>query len=148
MARNRAGVYPYERKGQTLYRTVFRDSAGRQRQKRGFTSPTAAAKYRAEMMVRADRGELRTTRQRFDEWLRGHHAVAAGPRARLSAITVQLVKDFVAEQVEQVEAGDLAPKTVNNSLACLSTCMKEAVALGKLPANPCDHVSHLPERRI
>jgi integrase len=169
MARNRAGVYPYERKGQTLYRAVFRDSAGRQRQKRGFTSPTAAAKYRAEMVVRADRGELRTTRQRFDdwfdEWLRGHHAVSAGTRAdyrrhgekrlkpffghvRLSAITVQLVKDFVAEQVEHVEAGDLAPKTVNNSLACLSTCMKGAVALGKLPSNPCDHVSHLPERHI
>jgi integrase len=169
MARNRAGVYPYERNGKTLYRTVFRDSAGRQRQKRGFTSPTATAKYRAEMMVRADRGELRSTRQKFDdwfdEWLRGHHAVSPGTRAdyrrhgekrlkpffgqsRLSAITVQLVKDFVADQVEQVEAGDLAPKTVNNALTCLSTCVKEAVSLGKIPSNPCDHVAHLPERHI
>jgi integrase len=169
MARNRAGVYPYERYGQTLYRTVFRDSAGRQRQKRGFTSPTAAAKYRAEMMVRADRDELRSTRQKFndwfEEWLRGHHVVSAGTRAdyrrhgekrlkpffghsRLSAITVQMVKDFVADQVEQVEAGDRAPKTVNNALTCLSTCMKEAVALGKIPSNPCDHVSHLPERHV
>ena len=169
MARNRAGVYPYDRGGQTLYRAVFRDSAGRQRQKRGFTSPTAAAKYRAQMMVRADRGELRSTRQSFDEWfdewLRGHHAVSAGTRAdyrrhgekrikpffgqtKLAAISVQLVKDFMADQVEQVEAGALAPKTVNNALTCLSTCLKEAVALGKIPSNPCDHVSHLPERHI
>lgn len=140
--RDYPGVYPYDREGQTLYRALFRNSAGRQRQRRGFTSPSAAAKYRSEMMVRADRGELRATRQRFgdwfDEWLRGHHAVSAGTRAdyrrhgekrlkpffghaRLSAITVRLVKDFVAEQIEHVEAGDLAPETVNNSLACLST---------------------------
>ncbi len=169
MARRYPGVYAYDSGGQTLYRAVFRDSAGRQRQKRGFTSPTAAAKYRADVTSRADRGELRSTRQRFDEWfdawLRGHHAVGPGTRAdyrrhgekrikpffgqiRLSAVDVQLVKDFVADQVEQVEAGLIAPKTVNNALTCLSTCMKEAVALGKIPSNPCDHVPHLPERHI
>lgn len=62
-------------------------------------------------------------------------------RVRLSAINVQTVKAFVADQVEQVEAGALAPKTVNNALTCLSTCMKEAVSLGKIPSDPCDHVS-------
>jgi integrase len=163
------GVYPYAVGEQTFYRALFRDSAGRQRSKRGFTSPTAAAKYRAQMMERADRGELRTTREKFadwfDEWLRGHHGAGAGTRAdyarhgelrlkpffgsmRLSAISAQTVKDFVAEMVERVEAGQLAPKTVNNGLTCLSTCMKEAVALGKIPSNPCDHVPHLPERHI
>ena len=78
------GVYPYRVGNQKRYRAVFRDSAGRQRQKRGFTSPTAAAKYRAKMLERADRGELRTTRQPFgewfDEWLRGHHSAGAGTR--------------------------------------------------------------------
>ena len=69
------GVYPYAvAGGRTLYRTLFRDSDGRPRQKRGFTSPTAAARYRAKMIERADRGELRTTRERFgehfDRWLR------------------------------------------------------------------------------
>jgi hypothetical protein len=35
------GVYPYPvAGGRTLYRTLFRDSDGRLRQKRGFTSPT------------------------------------------------------------------------------------------------------------
>jgi integrase len=163
------GVYAYEADGSTLYRAVFRDSAGRQRQKRGFTSPTAAAKYRAKMMERAERGELRTTRQRFDawfdEWLRDHYRAGAGTRAdyrrhgerrlkpflghmRVSAIDVQTVKNLLAELVEEVEAGELAPKTANNALGCLSTCMKEAVALGKLSSNPCDHVSHLPERHL
>jgi hypothetical protein len=74
------GVYPYPvAGGRTLYRTLFRDSDGRPRQKRGFTSPTAAARYRAKMIERADRGELRATRERFgehfDRWLRGHHSI-------------------------------------------------------------------------
>jgi integrase len=164
------GVYPYALgDGRTLYRAVFRDSAGRLRQKRGFTSPTAASKHRAKMVERADRGELRMTREafgeHFDQWLRGHHSIGKGSRAdyrghgerrlkpyfgamRLSAIGVQTVRDFVSEMVEQVEAGSLAPKTVNNALSCLSTCLKDAVALGKIPSNPCDHVAHLPDRHI
>src|ERR1035437_5862037 len=67
---------------------------------------------------------------------------------RLSASGVQTVRDFVSEMVEQVEAGSLAPKTVNNALSCLSTCLKDAVALGKIPSNPCDHVAPLPDRHI
>jgi integrase len=163
------GVYPYRVGEQTLYRCAFRDSAGRQRNKRGFTSPTAAAKYRSRMLERAERGELRTTRQTFgewfDEWLRGHHAVSRGTREdyarhgarrlkpffgrrRLSAIDVPLMREWIGLQVEAVEAGDVAPKTVNNALTCMSTCMKEAVALGKIAFNPCEHVSHVPERHI
>jgi Phage integrase, N-terminal SAM-like domain len=109
------------------------------------------------MMGRADRGEPRTTRERFadwfDEWLRRHHSAGKGTRAdyrrhgelrlkpffgpmRLSVISVQTVTDFVAEMVERVEAGQLASKTVNNALTCLSTSMKEAVALGKIVSNP------------
>jgi hypothetical protein len=57
------GVYPYPAAGgRTLYRTLYTDSNGRQRQKRGFSSPSAAAKFRARMQVRAERGELRITR--------------------------------------------------------------------------------------
>jgi hypothetical protein len=54
------GVYPYPAaRGRTLYRTPYTDSNGRQRQRRGFSSPSAAAKFRARMRVRAERGELR-----------------------------------------------------------------------------------------
>ena len=62
------GVYPYPASGgRTLYRTLYTDSNGRQRQKRGFSSPRAAAKFRARMQVRAERGELRITRETFAE---------------------------------------------------------------------------------
>jgi hypothetical protein len=126
------GVYPYPAAGgRTLYRTLYSDSNGRQRQKRGFTTPSAAAKFRARMQVRAERGELRGTREtfteHFDAWLRGHHRAskvardgyrAAGERRlkpffglmRLSAIDVQTVRNFAAGMVELVEAGELAPK--------------------------------------
>jgi integrase len=163
------GVYPYPAAGgRTLYRAFYTDSSGVARQKRGFTSPSSAAKFRARMQVRAERGELRITREtfaeHFDRWLKGHVVASAtrggyrsaGERRlkpyfgelRLSAITVRTVRDFVAVMVELVEAGELAPKTVNNTLSCLSTCLKDAVALGKIGSNPCDHVAHLPERHL
>lgn len=163
------GVYAYEVGGQIRYRCTFRDSAGRQRSKRGFKSATAAAKYRAAMIERAQRGELRTTRQTFtswfDEWLRGRHTISKatredyrrhgenrlkpffGPR-RLPSIDVPLMREWIGLMAEAVEAGEVAPKTVNNALTCMSTCMKEAVALGKIASNPCEHVPHLPDRHI
>ncbi len=120
------------------------------------------------MQVRAERGELRGTREtfaeHFDAW-RGHHRAtkvtrdghrAAGERRlksffglmRLSSIDVQTVRNFAVGMVELVEAGELAPKTVNNTLSCLSTCLKDAVALHKISSNPCEHIAHLPESHI
>jgi hypothetical protein len=164
------GVYRYPAAGdRILYRTLYTDSNGRQRQKRGFSSPSAAAKFRARMQVRAERGELRITREtfaeHFDAWLKGHHHASKGTRdgyrtagerrlkpffglMRLSAIDVQIVRNLAAEMVEMVEAGELAPKTVNNTLSCLSTCLKDAVALHKVRFNPCEHIAHLPESHI
>ena len=116
------GVYPYPAAGgRTLYRASYTDSSGVPRQKRGFTSPSAAAKFRARMQVRAERGELRITREtfaeHFDGWLKGHHRAskatrdgyrASGERRlkpyfgpmRLSAIDVQVVRNFASEMVE------------------------------------------------
>ena len=163
-------MYPFPAAGgRTLYRAFYTDSGGVRRQKRGFSSPSAAAKFRARMQVRAERGELRITREtfaeHFDGWLKGRHRAgevtrdgyrAAGERRlqpffglmRLSAIDVQIVRSFVAELVELVEAGELAPKTVNNTLSCLSTCLKDAVAPHKIPSNPCEHIAHLPESHL
>ena len=158
------GVYPYPTAGgRILYRTLYTDSDGRQRQKRGFSSPSAAAKFRARMQVRAESGELRITREtfaeHFDAWLKGHHRASKGTRdgyraagerrlkpffglMRLSAIDVQIVRDFAAEMVELVEAGELAPKTVNNMLAAQSEhprdCGRSTVARAKrVPPRPC-----------
>jgi hypothetical protein len=55
------GVYPYDREGRTLYRALFRDSAGRQRQKRGFTSATDG---RAERRACRPRSRGRRSGQR------------------------------------------------------------------------------------
>jgi hypothetical protein len=81
------GVYPYERDGKTAHRTLFRDSAGRPRQKRGFASPTAAAKYRAGVgrmsasYARLDRIDLTDVPEQSDRSfgrlelvLRGHQS--------------------------------------------------------------------------
>jgi Phage integrase SAM-like domain len=120
------------------------------------------------MQVRAERGELGITREtfaeHFDGWLKGHHRAskvtrdgyrASGERRlkpyfgpmRLSAIDVQVLRNFAAEMVE-VEAGELAPNTVNNTFSCLGTCLKDAVALHKIPSNPCEHIAHLPGSHI
>src|SRR5205085_3717294 len=55
---------------------------------------------------------------------------------RLSAIDVQIVRNFAAEMVELVEAGELAPKTVNNTLSCLSTCLKGRRRAAQDPLQP------------
>lgn len=93
------GVYPYPAaSGRTLYRTLYTDSNGRQRQKRGFTSPSAAAKFRARMQVRAERGELRITREtfteHFDAWLKGHHRASKGTRDGYRAAGERRLKPF------------------------------------------------------
>jgi hypothetical protein len=88
------------------------------------------------MQVRAERGELRGTREtfaeHFDAWLRGHHRAtkvtrdgyrAAGERRlkpffgpmRLSAINVQTVRNFAAGMVELVEAGELRPRRARHT---------------------------------
>jgi len=150
--REYTGVYPYTLAGgRVLYRTLFTDSNGVQRQKRGFKTPTAA-KFRAEMLVRADLGTLRISHElfsvHFDTWLASHHRASSGTRAdyrrhgdlrlkpffgsmRLSAIHVHTVRSFVAEMARLVDQDKIAAKTVNNTLGCLSTCLKDAVTLGK-----------------
>jgi hypothetical protein len=125
--------------GRTLYRGFYTDSSGVPRQKRGFTSPSAAAKSARECRSAPEGGQLRITREtfaeHFDGWLKGHHRASkatrdgyrsAGQRRmkpylgpmRLSAIDVQVVRDFAAELVELVEAGELPrrPSTTRSAV--------------------------------
>jgi hypothetical protein len=66
---------------------------------------------------------------------------------RLSAIDEQRVRDWLADMVELVEAGELAPKTVNTARTCLSVALKQAAQRGLIPRNPCDAVPQLPVER-
>jgi hypothetical protein len=46
--------------------------------------------------------------------------------------------------VEDVEAGEIAAKTINNARTWLSVALNEATRRGLVPRNPCDHVPALP----
>ena len=50
--------------------------------------------------------------------------------------------------VELVEAGELAPKTVNNTRTCLSVALGEAVRRKLVPSNPCEWIKPLPVEKV
>ena len=66
----------------------------------------------------------------------------------LAALSVEEVRDFVAELAEAVEAGDMAAKTVNNALGTLVVCLNDAVEDGLIASNPALRVERLPAAHI
>jgi len=58
-------IYAYPTKQGVRYRFVYRDSSGKQSQKRGFTSRSAAKRERERLVSQARRGELRVSRETF-----------------------------------------------------------------------------------
>ena len=63
---------------------------------------------------------------------------------KLAHLDDDRVREWLSEMVELVEAGELAPKTVNNARTCLSVACNVAVRRGLMPRNPCDDVPPLP----
>lgn len=146
------GVYPTP-DGQ--WRASWRSSNGKQQSKRGFDSALAAHKHRMRMIGAAERGELvaapGTFGDWFDRWLRDRKPYLEGTsfesyeqagrlrlkphfgRAKLVKLTRDDVRAFTAELAD---AGELAPKTINNTLTCLHACLEDAVHEGLLPKNP------------
>lgn len=61
----------------------------------------------------------------------------------LTKITVPVIRDWRATMLEQVEAGDFAAKTVNNSRIALMGCLRMAVGDGLIPFNPVPDVKPL-----
>ncbi len=72
---------------------------------------------------------------------------AFGPRP-LGELSVDAIRDFVGELAEEVEAGELSAKTVNNALGTLVVCQNAAVDDGLLSTNPALRVQRLPPARI
>jgi integrase len=62
----------------------------------------------------------------------------------LARVDEQLVRRWMDEMVALVEAGELAPKTVNNARTCLSVALNEAQRRGPVSRNPCTAVPALP----
>lgn len=117
-----------------------------------------------------ERGEIRHTRETFgaywERWLarrrpyletgtwsgyeiagRKRLAPAFGSRS-LGELSVDEIREFVAELAEEIEAGELAAKTVNNALGTLVVCLNSAVNDGLLAVNPALRVQRLPPAHI
>ena len=163
------GIYAYDTRAGIRYRFVFRQSDGALSSRRGFTSRRAAATARRRLVESIERGELKVARETFEEfWQRlleerrpyltkgsfedfdAHGrkrllpSLGATPLARVDE---PLVRRWIAEMVRRVEAGELAPKTVNNARTCLSVALNEACRRGLLNRNPCAGVPALPVDR-
>ena len=169
-AQRAAGVYPYPVKGGTRWYFKARDSNGRQTTKRGFTSERAARDAKRRLTEQVERGEVRHTRESFGQfwhrWLaqrrpyleagtwRGYEIdgrkrlLPAFESIPLGRLGVEQVRAWMGEQAEAVDAGEIAPKTVNNTLGTLVVCLNTAVEDGLIAANPAVRVQRLPPAHI
>jgi integrase len=164
------GVYSHRTAEAVRWRFVYRRSDGTQTTKRGFASERAARDSRRRLIEQIERGEVRHTKQTFgDYWERWLHRrrpylepgtwsgyeiagrkrllPAFGGRP-LSELSVDAIREFVAELADEVAAGELAAKTVNNALGTLVVCLNSAVEDGVLAVNPALRVQRLPPAHI
>jgi hypothetical protein len=72
---------------------------------------------------------------------------AFGSRS-LGELSVDEVRNFIAELAEAVEGGELAVKTVNNALGTLVVCLNDAANDGLMASNPALRVQRLPPGHI
>jgi integrase len=160
-------IYAYETKEGTRYRFVYRDPSGKQSQKRGFTSRTAAKRERERIISQVRRGELRVSRQTFGEYwdhylVRRKPYLEAGtwndyasqgrkrllPRfgdVKLTALRAPDIEDWL---VELAGEGQWSTKTLNNALKTLVVCLNHAMREGLIPSNPAAVVPALPDDYI
>jgi integrase len=164
------GVYSYRTANAVRWRFVYRRSDGTQTTKRGFASERAARDARRRLIEQVERGEVRHTKQTFgqywEQWLRRRRPYLepgtwsgyeiAGRKRLLPAfgerplgeLSVDAIRRFVADLADEVEADDLAAKTVNNALGTLVVCLNSAVEDGVLAVNPASRVQRLPPAHI
>jgi len=164
------GVYPYETQDGVRWRFVCRRSDGTQTSKRGFASQRAARDARRRLVEQVERGEVRHTKETFgaywERWLTQRRPyleagtwtgyeisgrkrlVPALGRLSLGELSTEMIRGFVADLAEAVEAGEIAVKTVNNTLVTLVVCLNRAVEDGLISANPALRVRRLPAAHI
>jgi integrase len=144
---------------------VYRRSDGTQTTKRGFASERAARDARRRLVEQVERREVVHTKETFGDywnrWLarrrpylepgtwRGYEIdgrkrlLPAFARHSLSELSTDHIRELVADLAEAVEAGDMATKTVNNTLGTLVVCLNAAVDDGLIAANPALRVQRL-----
>jgi integrase len=67
---------------------------------------------------------------------------------RLDKLDAGLVRAWMAEQAERVEAGEIAAKTINNTLGTLVVCLNAAVKERVIASNPSLGIERLPPAHI
>jgi integrase len=164
------GVYPYQTANGTRWRCVVKRSDGKLTNKRGFTSPSAAANWRRRQTEKVERREVIHTRETFGEFwprwldrrkpyleegtwgayerdgrLRLLPALESVPLERLE---VEHVHELMDVMTEAMEAEELAPKTINNTLGTLVVCLNAAVKEKRIVTNPALEVPKLPAAHI
>jgi integrase len=164
------GIYPYRTASGPRWRFVARRSDGTQTTKRGFLSERAARDARRRLVEQIERGEVRHTRETFEHyWTRwierrrpylepntwraydvdGRHRLlpVLGPLP-LGRIGIEDVRGLVADLADRVADGEVAAKTVNNTLGTLVVCLNGAVEDGRIASNPALRVERLPPAHI
>jgi integrase len=161
------GVYPYETSSGTKWRYVTRRSDGSLTSKRGFSSESAARTARRRLTESNARGEIRHTKHTFASWWEGwlrqrkpylepnawrayevdgrKRLLPAFEEVRLDKLDTELVRAWMAEQVE---AGEIAAKTINNTLGTLVVCLNAAVKDRVIASNPALGIERLPPAHI
>ncbi|MEO8966164.1 MAG: tyrosine-type recombinase/integrase [Solirubrobacteraceae bacterium] len=164
------GVYAYRTVSGVRWRFLYRRSDGIQTTKRGFASERAALAARRRLIEQVERGEVRHTKQTFsgywERWLdrrrpylepgtwSGYEItgrkrlVPAFGSLSLGELAVDAIREFMEELAEEVVAGELAAKTVNNALGTLVVCLNSAVEDGIISVNPALRVRRLPAAHI
>jgi integrase len=167
---NGGGVYPYKTASGTMWRCSIKRSDGSFTSKRGFTNKKAAQDARRRLTEKQERGEVRHTKETFgafwSRWLDSRRpyleagtwaayerdgrlrlvpALGAVPLGRLD---VDHVRDLMDQWTEAMEAEELAPKTINNTLGTLLVCLNTAVEDGLMATNPTLRVPRLPPAHI
>ncbi len=164
------GVYSYATASGTRWRFVYRRTDGTQTTKRGFPSERAARDARRRLIEQVERGEVRHTKETFgaywERWLTRrrpylepgtwtgyeiHGRLRLLPPFRdrpIGELSVDDIRGFVAGLAEEVGAGEIAAKTVNNALVTLVVCLNDAVQDKLLVANPALRVQRLPPAHI
>jgi integrase len=167
---SRGSVYPYETADGTRWRCTVKRSDGKLTSKRGFTSPTAAANWRRRQTEKVERREIIHTKEAFGgfwpRWLDRRkpylekgtwEAYERDGRLRLmpvlesvplERIEVEHVRELMDQMTEAMEAEELAPKTINNTLGTLVVCLNAAVKDKLIVTNPALEVPKLPPAHI
>ncbi|MGO9321840.1 MAG: tyrosine-type recombinase/integrase [Solirubrobacteraceae bacterium] len=164
------GVYPYETSSGTKWRYVIRRSDGSLTSKRGFSSESAARTARRRITESKERGEVVHTKHTFGSWWKGwlrqrkpylepnawrayevdgrKRLLPEFDEVRLEKLDTEMVRMWMAEQAERVEAGEIAAKTINNTLGTLVVCLNAAVKDRVIASNPALGIERLPPAHI